>query len=392
MLIAVTGSKKPYLYDLPAVLALQKGGRSRFRYRQVWVDNRLLRDLRRGGGYQQRELLLVFHSLELGRLVPLRWARVERIQEVGPLVHVCFSVSDYVDASQELPDLDGERTSLRRAGALLHESIASAFPVVREYGAQVLRRPLARSQYLFESEIPLATSRSPSVQAWARLVALLSLEPQFHGVPFFRVLGFQQMWGADRSQRVQPDINGRFCLMESRSYRLQIVEWRPSEGRARAEVVPVEVSCTVRADLVRLDGASDVVVGPYDVLEYEISAVSTGVGEIHLRAQPPPCDDSPAPDGSDAWRSWPMIFAARVPIRVVRDIRRAAAHGFSGIAGSVLYAASDELTAGPPVSKALELVGLALMWYAAASFLGAAGAARRALGAVETTRGPTISG
>ncbi len=76
-LVAVTGSQPPYIYDLPLLLSLPDGFEFRFRYHQIWVSNDVLREMEGTPDYLlRRPLIVMFHSQEQKRLLPLRSCKV----------------------------------------------------------------------------------------------------------------------------------------------------------------------------------------------------------------------------------------------------------------------------------------------------------------------------
>src|SRR5437016_1081937 len=99
-LVAVTGSQPPYIYDLPVLLSLPNGFECRFRYHQAWVSSDVLDEIASTPGVAvRRPLILLFHSQEQKRLLPLRSCSVTGIDRLGPLVFIRFAVGPFVRVS-----------------------------------------------------------------------------------------------------------------------------------------------------------------------------------------------------------------------------------------------------------------------------------------------------
>jgi hypothetical protein len=215
--------------------------------------------------------------------------------------------------------------------------------------------------------------------AWARLVANLLAEPSLNGIPFFFLLGFQKPTGkaikssvvANRfSLRRQP-IRG-FSLRAGERYRMRVVEW--SEPQATTPRPQVRIKCDFNDSQLQLEGAFDLVVGRYDVIEFTFLAAQRGYSEIALRAEPTAdaqvrvaSREGPGGDANGGsqesvapWASWPSVFVARVPIAVKYRAREYVLPVISSLAGAYLY-----LSVAPTVNANLkpitELAGLGLL-------------------------------
>src|SRR5437868_4464087 len=95
-LVAVTGSQRPYIFDLPNLLSLPQGFEYRFRYRHCWVSPSIVRDLGAGKkDYVGRQMLVLFHSQESSRLIPIRAGTILGIEAIGPMTFVRFRVGDF---------------------------------------------------------------------------------------------------------------------------------------------------------------------------------------------------------------------------------------------------------------------------------------------------------
>src|SRR5579859_5987408 len=109
--VAVTGSRRPYIFDLPQLLALPENFEFRFRYRYEWVADELKTELdrfigRKRGWFEKsclagHSLLVVFHSQDTKRLLPLRRCTIVAAELLGPMVFIRFRVGAFVAISAD---------------------------------------------------------------------------------------------------------------------------------------------------------------------------------------------------------------------------------------------------------------------------------------------------
>lgn len=352
-LVAVTGSQRPYIFDLPHLLSLPKGFEFRFRYRPRWVDQELITQIAdRGETFAGREMVILFHSQDSKRLIPVRRGVVIGFEWVGPMIFLRFRVGEFPNValaietySRSAPDVTAPALARLRN---LAQALTGAIGGVDNYD---LSKALPDGYYVREARQQFAAddwSDRNDAAAWARLAAILHEEPSLSGIPLFYVLGFQSETGIsippsaveNRFSPTRESIFG-FSLVESERYRMRVVEW--SEPPRGVDQTPVKVRCEHNADRLALEGASDLVVGRYDVIEFTFSANQNGYSEIALRAEPLVSTDSTDPSRSGdgpvlpAWANWPSIFVARIPVVVRRRPLRFLLALLSGVVGFGLY-------------------------------------------------------
>ncbi len=426
-LVAITGSQPPYIFDLPQLLSLPDGVEFRFRYSYEWVSDELRTALGRDVGRHRRwfegpcltgkTLLLVFHSQESQRLLPLRRCTIVGAELLGPMVFVRFRVGPFASVSpnvitdpihgspspetQLLRDNESRRlteTGLALVGLPKHD----------------LRERLPTGHYLRRVSAELAPDfwsnandeADKGTLTWAALAALLQSEPNLRRVPLFRLIGFQESNGKFlRTKSVSPwyTLSHRrqrgFRLTEGRRYRLRLLEW--------CETIPggepgTPASVTVPPQLVSLEGSSNLIVGKYDVLEFSCTAGTPGNGELAMHVEPPDIasggDKVPGPSkepatetkevsghiqgqsaktaadqhrASPASRRWPYILAVRVPIRVTQSVLRVGLMAATGIVGLYLYLWIPPASFGSPalVKQGTQLIGLLMMFTALGDYL-----------------------
>lgn len=429
-LVAVTGSRAPYIYDLPQLLSLPDGFEFRFRYFPVWVADELtskLQSYRAERDLQLRQkvfagepLVLLFHSQELKRLLPLRLCTIISLEGVGPLVFLRFRLGPLAHVSEDVIAADPPEVARASESDRLNRDAVSWLGL----GAHDLSTPLPKGMYLRRAAAappPVywvsirATDTETDAAAWAAMAALLQGEPQLKRIPLFKLIGFQRKDGSyrkpveiKRTFTVSPENTKGFKLTEGERYRLRVLEWCET---IRGGDPGAAVSATVPAGLVSLEGSSNLVVGKYDVLEFTCMARKPGYGELAIRvaapSQPRPGTrasptakgaraqsgrrdtggDSPAsavmepeemsrqkpsaisPNGEP----WPYIYAARLPIHVTHNWRRLLVLLSVGALGIVLYVWSPDiplLVSGLRVPRqVVQLVGLVMMFVALGEYL-----------------------
>src|SRR5262245_24898658 len=95
-ILAVTGSQRPYIYDLPHLLALPTGFEFRFRYRPSWVEPALLQKLSASASaLEGREIIILYHSQEGQMIIPIRRGTIIALERLGPMVLCRFRVGPF---------------------------------------------------------------------------------------------------------------------------------------------------------------------------------------------------------------------------------------------------------------------------------------------------------
>jgi hypothetical protein len=327
-LIAVTGSDRPYVFDLPQVLSLPPGLEFRFRYRADWIDREVLDALSRTkGGLAGDDLWLFFHSRMTKRLLPLRRCKVVKLERLGPVYYLRFRVGEFpcwkrfprpapppravVEDDTQPPAAEDNSPREAHDHATCPRCI-QADAVTEEARKLILasKRHLARrlpdGRYLCfgknegsalewhpkdeSPEAPMIVSRH-----WGDAIDLLAHgEPELWGVPLFYLLGFQ---GADQdawlnaaplhSTRTSLATHG-YELVQGKRYRMRVVEWRQD----RPEHSLVKINCVFDPEVLRLEGSWDLVVGKYDVPEFTFSALRRGYSEVAIATSPLPAVDA----------------------------------------------------------------------------------------------------
>lgn len=364
VIVAVTSSASPYIADLPQLLALPPGFEHRLRYKPRWVAPDLRSEIAyRKGDLTGARVLVLFHSVERGALLPVRWGRLSNIEQVGPFVHVrlCMGgfalLSEAVDSTSHPPSrfqsacYPDQRARIAAAYGEVGRTVLGIESVVA--GAKLpeevfFTRRRVPEALLVESNTaasdPLENSRS-----WAEVATAVVDEPRLAGRPLFYVAGFQDDDGGyadtkpsrtnsmDESPGALPSACSQaFALMEGQRYRLRVVQWaepsehRPlaqqravanSESQAPPDCPPVadaedealvegrafRVTAEVSPRILEVEGASDLVLGRYDVLETSLVAGRPGSAELTLR--------------EDSVRRADRL-SLRIPIQVAPDWKR----------------------------------------------------------------------
>jgi hypothetical protein len=195
--VAVTGSRRPYIFDLPQLLSLPEDFEFRFRYRYEWVAGELKTMLDRhlaGTRWPFRKpclsgqtLIVVFHSQDSQRLLPLRRCTIIGAELLGPMVFVRFRVGSFVAVSalaipeppKALPPPPAA-TPREEAGKRLTEQGVALL----DLAGHNLRDALPTGHYLRRASIDLptdfwtTTSKYADREAldWAAVAALLQSE------------------------------------------------------------------------------------------------------------------------------------------------------------------------------------------------------------------------
>lgn len=357
-LVVVTGSQQPYIFDLPHLLSLPKGFEFRFRYRHSWIEDGLRKDIEFPDRVAGRRVLILYHSQESRRILPIRQGEIISIEKLGHMVLVRFRVGFFSKI-----ELDLERYKYPKDPESPDPIAAVAAGVLSSRSKEILGPIDGKEDFNLADALPsgwyLRVSKTfddakhwdsgDVPTAWARTIAVLQNEKNLFGIPFFHVLGFRDEEGrivepraiANRFSTSREPIHG-FALQQSERYRMRVLEW--CERPMSAPAPRIRINCDFDKTLLALEGASNLVVGRYDVIEHTFFAQRTGFGELSLRAdsldKPIAANTTAATNGDEtnkstemasppaaesprwAWSDWPAIFVARVPIAVKMKGRR----------------------------------------------------------------------
>lgn len=380
-IIAVTGSQKPYIFDLPHLLSLPKGFEFRFRYRHRWVQEQLLRNaLESDSNLAGKQVFLLFHSQDNKRIIPIRRGTILAIESIGPMVFVRFRLGEFVKVDLDITahlKADGQVESARNALSSLGNSLIGK---VGDSDTFDLAQGLPAGWYAREVDHPHPDDiwdKGDEAAAWARIASVLQSESSLRGIPLFYVLGFLAEAGdlvrpsiiQNRFSLTREEIYG-FHLCEAERYRMRVIEWcEPSVGISQP---PVRVGCQFNPMHLELEGSSDLVVGRYDVMEFTFSALQPGYSEVALNAEPLHVDDprsirvggdqakQQTSEEARAWAGWPSIFVARIPVVVKVKARQIIFPVLAVFAGIGLYVYVAPRMTGE-LKSVVELSGLGIL-------------------------------
>jgi len=372
-LLTVTGSQRPYIYDLPHLLSLPVGFEFRFRYRHRWVDRSISNAIAQNAqAYMGRRVVVIFHSQERKRVIPVRIATILGIEAVGPMMFVRFRAGEFFNVDLDVTSYSSVASDdCDRATDKLDALAKRVLGPIEKQETFDFAKALPSGWYLRESASDVNEAELNSgdaVAAWARMVAVLQGEPTLKGIPFFYLMGFRTEEGSvvkpeSIQNRFSPtrEAIGGFSLKESRRYRMRVAEW--CEFPKDMEQQPVLINCEFDKSQFSLEGSSNLVVGRYDVIEFTFSCLQPGYSEMALRAEPlrerierRPSADAVTKDASTLcaalangkeggskvvaaapWDTWPAVFVARVPVVVVAKATRTVLSIVSLVIGLVIY-------------------------------------------------------
>lgn len=375
-MVAVTSSTIPYLYDLPHILSLPRGFEARFRYFVDWVAPDVARSADGAGLFKGQDLILVFHSLETSRLLPLRSGKVIELKRRGPMYHLRFVVQEFPAVGSDLVVGDDRKAARVRDSAWLTRE------GIRLVGAEGhdLSTPLPKHALLQQGRPGWSTVRrdggtkvgteSEPDRQWAAATSLVMNEDNLQDVPLFFLRGPVSRKGEClkpvemRNHFASGSQSGSgFKLTSGKRYRLQLLQWRGKDKAPRVH----RVLCDTDPGTVALEGKSDLVLGKYDVLDFAIRAEAPGYSEMTLEVE----SASPTPDNGD--RQWPRLYSLRVPVQVGRDWLRTISMVVLALSGLALYA--FPITPMAPawfddgLTTMAQLIGLGCLFAAYGGFL-----------------------
>lgn len=364
-LIAVTGSQKPYIFDLPHLLSLPEGFEFRFRYRHSWVDHEV-QDIVASDStaLSGREVIILFHSQDSRYIIPIRKGTIIGLENLGPMILFRFRVGPFAKIDLDLTNYTYSGTLEEKQNLNALDPARTLFAHARDILGPIdgkekydLSQPLPRGWYLREATAPSPSNhwdQDDAVAAWARAVAILHGDRNLLGIPFFYLLGFRTETGEtvkpsaieNRFSHSREPIHG-FSLKELERYRMRILEW--CERPKSAPDPRVRLNCEFQQELLALEGASNLIVGRYDVVEFTFTSRQSGYSEVGLRADNLDKEEQTKQsditrqssmrsiDPPPAWADWPTIFAARVPVVVKPKPRKFVIAALACAVGLGLY-------------------------------------------------------
>lgn len=387
-LITVTGSQRPYIYDLPHLLSLPSGFEFRFRYRHRWVDKTMVDVVSKDNrAYAGRQVVILFHSQDSKRVIPVRLATVLGIEAIGPMIFVRFRAGVFFKADIDIASYSYDRLNdSDSAASALFVKAKHVLGHIDGEDTFDFSKALPAGSYLRESSGNFNDSdldRGDPVAAWARMVAVLHREPSLNGIPFFYLVGFRTEEGSvvptesvqNRFSATRAAIGG-FRLRESRRYRMRIAEW--CESPKSVEQRSVSINCEFNRTHLALEGSSNLVVGRYDVIEFTFSCLQPGYSEVALRAEPlreagnavakvqTDWEGRLAASSAAPWDTWPAVFVARVPVVVYAKPSRILLPAFALTVGMASYLGLAPILGekfGDKWRGFAELAGLAVLYF-----------------------------
>jgi hypothetical protein len=157
-----------YANDVLNVLALPKGYEYKFRYEQSYIEDSIRHTFHNDSKeFYNADVLLAFKSSNSNFVVPVRWARIIKVNKVTDFYNITYVLLDYpeIDSLLTLPDV-------QKASELFFNSIPSS----DRDKAVINKFP----QYLK----PL--SKNTSSDNWINICKVLSLYPKFETNHFLR--------------------------------------------------------------------------------------------------------------------------------------------------------------------------------------------------------------
>lgn len=354
VLVAITGSQKPYVYDLPQILALPASLEFRFRYRDRWLDPEVRKQVNQS--VTSEPILLVFWSQKTKRLIPLRWARLQSLVKYGPVTYCSFTLRSFATGLAQLSSPDLAKSLFPNEQNL---DLGGELPSHLFWAS---RDALHIPDGLDRGEDAAQAAPFEWAGAWWEIVRRFApdepdggeqAEPDLVGLPLFHVLGFFDEKKRPSETPLPPQIIRNkndvfekipvhgYKLLLGENYRLRIVQWCRLE-RGSALVPPLELECVTETSGLKEQGSSNRVYGRYDVIDIDLRGHAVEMGEISLKTSE--VDVMPSRSENDSatpLASWASIDAFRIPVRVVPSTTRIAGGFALALFGFVLLFAVE---------------------------------------------------
>lgn len=255
LLVITVNSSRPYIFELPELLAHENGAPFRFRFRRRWL---LKRDREKvtGLAVASNQCLIVFRDESTGRLVPLRYATLLSLTNVGDVVHFGVQLGEIVPL--DLPDSTRTPQATDSVRAKKLETFQAAFekaiePQKNEAGKELealvfLSNPNALKDMLTDGARDASgTSLSdPQVGYWESVFLELAKTADLAPVDFLRIIGLQEVRSKNRRLRIARDSAGTVAAYQVRTNRLYVLQLyqRRRKSREPAPLNPAPTSAS----------------------------------------------------------------------------------------------------------------------------------------------------
>ena len=218
-----SNSRPEYMQDNLRILAYPSGHIMHYRYRSKWVDQKLLNDLMNNNKRKQlqgKEVLIITignsrSSSEKAswEFYPIRKGKIVDIHEKNGVVHVYFQLSD------KLIDYD------KSVQTALTISLRTSFSSYATY-FQSLNKTI--------QNILLGLKEKPLERQWGNLVDILSNDPDFKDVLFYR---FELLPADNPENQVinpithnQTSLKSKYKVQCSKEYILKVYLWKDPDA------------------------------------------------------------------------------------------------------------------------------------------------------------------
>ena len=278
MLLFTLVSVRPYLYEVPHVLALDEGAEFKFRFREHWIAPESRARLHELASRSSSEVscLILYRDQASGSILPIRHASLLEVTVIGSIFHFRVAMRS-IPLVEKDPDLLGRQ--LKELKQRHHQALGFNPKVGVELEKLVFFTDAALCEVFHADSAPKQRSENVSFFMWDQLFRLFTMLPEFQDVDFYKIVG---VFDARRKKVAvrRDDGVSSYRLTAGRVYRIRLYQQRPQGPTQPANEDPgvYTVSLAADRDLVQVLRGSSRVVGKYDMLEFSLRPRDASIG------------------------------------------------------------------------------------------------------------------
>ncbi|MBA7511971.1 hypothetical protein ES705_03970 [subsurface metagenome] len=259
-LILVTNNIKPYMYDVPLVLALPEGFTYRFRYTVRWFNEKDLKS--------ETEALIVVRDVNTAKLYPIRHATVEKIYPFGFIRYIEFSVRNFVPYSNDINECQQKIDNFAKK---VEETLGDDYNNIPKTDMTPLVFLMNSLEDLGDSE--LTYSKNQENEQWCNILQLLSDMTCYSNLSFLKIESLKSISGDKYlCKKLKNKVMG-YKVSGGNTYSLNVLQSVPYDPNTAEEFhIPHKIELQTEEEvLFRIKGINHVV-GKYDLLHFIFKA------------------------------------------------------------------------------------------------------------------------
>ncbi len=291
LLVLTIVSVRPYLYEVPHILALEEKTPFKFRFRTHWIPENyqgILSEWAEKGVPVDQRCVIMFRHQETGRFLPVRWCILQEVSIIGEVFYLRVSLG-------ALPDIEfGKDARQVQWGSIQETHVKALGNGFSNDPGQPLRKLVFTTgldDYVaaFHNTSYKGASKDKPFSNWDSLFLQYSELPEFRGIDFFKIIGLFVVNAKGTSRSVEISKVGVYRVLVSQRYALRIYQRRAELRVGENKIIDTDaaksptvypVKLHVDTEAIRTLDGDQPVLGRYDVLEFLFRPTDGGAGQV----------------------------------------------------------------------------------------------------------------